>query len=224
MFGAVQVAAPRNAALDAVEFVTKLQLEAGDLDQLARNLGEFPESVRSRGVFVLGLTRLIGARKGRQTADEALCHAGISSRVVAFKSYPHRDFYKLYYLATRLLAPHRPFDEGLCDVARTFFPIFRESILGKTISALMGERAGDVLPLLSKAYNMSVEGNDHALELMTCKREAVWRARVEPVAWYQRTFEGIVRGALPEERELQILLDAQKRVGELIEYAFRIRW
>ena len=211
-----------DLASDAHDFATKLGLEGPDLQQVARNLATFPTSVRCRGVFFLGLTRLLESRRGRASVPEMLAQISMS-RIVAFKSYPHRDFYKLYYMAARYLAPTRRFDEGLADISRNFFPIFRESILGKTISALMGDRPADVLPLLAKAYNMSIEGNVHALELVSA-REAVWSAQVEPVAWYPNTFSGIVQGALPNEPGLQITVDARKPAGELIDYRFRIRW
>lgn len=221
--GSLAASVAQDSAQDALDFAVGLGLEGADLQQVARNLASFPASVRSRGVFFLGLTRMLESRRGRGSVPEALAMAAMSTRIVAFKSYPHRDFYKLYYVATRYLAPTRRFDDGLAEVAKTFFPIFRESILGKTISALMGDRAQDVLPLLAKAYNMSVEGNTHLLEL-TGPKEAVWRATVEPVVWYPRTFEGIVMGALPSEKSLRIHLDAQKPVSNLVEYAFRIRW
>jgi uncharacterized protein (TIGR02265 family) len=221
--GSMIASASRDASQDSLDFAIGLGLEGADLQQVARNLASFPASVRSRGVFFLGLTRMLESRRGRSSVPEALAQVAMSTRILAFKSYPHRDFYKLYYVATRYLAPTRRFDEGLAEVAKTFFPIFRESILGKTISALMGERAQDVLPLLAKAYNMSVEGNSHVLDL-TGPREAVWRATVEPVAWYPRTFEGIVQGALPGEKALMISIDAQKPISNLVEYAFRIRW
>lgn len=219
------MAAPgaRDAAQDALDFAVGLGIEGTDLQQVARNLASFPTTVRSRGVFFLGLTRLLEQRRGRASVPEALASASMPGRIVAFKSYPHRDFYKLYYLATRYLSPTRRFDEGLAEIAKTFFPIFRESILGKTISALMGDRPADVLPLLAKAYNMSVEGNSHVLELLG-PREALWRAQVEPVSWYPRTFEGIVQGALPAEKALRVQIDDQRPVNNLVAYAFRIRW
>lgn len=223
MFGGLNVAKPREDADDTLAFVTRLALDGSYAEHVAHNLAVFPAIVRSRGVFFLGISRLLEARKGKQTVDEMLAHANVGNRVVAFKAYPHRDFYKLYYLAARVLAPQLRFDDALNYVARTFFPIFRESILGKTISALMGDGPADVLPLLTKAYNMSVEANEHVLEL-TGRREAVWRARVEPVKWYPQTFQGIVQGALPDEQQLQVLIDAQQRNGELMDYVFRIRW
>lgn len=212
-----------EAERDARSFVAQLGLSAREADIAVHNLATFPASVRSRGVFFHGLIRCIENTGERKKAEVVLEQAALSGRLVSFRAYPHREFYKLYYAVTRILYPRLPFAEGLREVAKTFFPIFRDSIVGKTISALMGDKPADVLPLLAKAYNMSVENNSHRFTAVS-SNEALWHAQVEPVTWYPETFEGIVRGALPNEAGLEICVDAQSAAGELRDYVFRIRW
>jgi uncharacterized protein (TIGR02265 family) len=161
-----------------------------------RNLAGFPPEVRVRGVFFVGISEIVARSKGPAALAEIKRAAGTPDHVVAFRQYPHADFYRFYYVAARALHPNVPLPTALRLVARSFFPIFRESLLGKTMSALMGTEPKTLLPLLPRAYNLSVEGTHHEAEVVG-ERAIVWRARAEAVTWYEETFQGIIEGTAP---------------------------
>jgi uncharacterized protein (TIGR02265 family) len=194
-----------------------------DQEMVARNLLLFPSTIKVRGIFFEGLSRVVGEAKGPDAMAGLLARAGIAGKTTAFRAYPHRDFYKLYYLTARLLYPGTPLSVALRNVARTFFPIFKSSLLGRTMSALMGDRPTTILPLLARAYNVSVEGNDHKAEL-TGDRALEWRCEVEPVDWYTDTFQGIVEGSMPSDITVKIRVDERGTAGALARYRFAISW
>lgn len=207
----------------ANEFAKAVTPMRGDQEIVARNLLTFPSTVKSRGIFFEGLSRVVAEAQGPTAMAGLLAKAGISTKTTAFRSYPHREFYKLYYLTARLLYPAMPLSTGLRNVARTFFPIFKNSLVGRTMSALMGDRPQTILPLLARAYNVSVEGNDHQAEIAG-ERTLVWRCDVEPVEWYIDTFTGIVEGAMPSDVRVKIAVEERGTAGELARYRFRIDW
>lgn len=207
----------------ANEFAKAVTPMRGDQEIVARNLLAFPPTVRVRGIFFEGLSRVVGESQGPTAMEKLLVKAGITTKTTAFRSYPHRDFYKLYYLAARLLHPATPLSTGLRNTARTFFPIFKNSLVGRTMSALMGDRPQTILPLLARAYNVSVEGNDHQTEAAG-DQTLLWRCDVEPVEWYVDTFTGIVEGAMPPDVRVKISVDERTTGNDLAHYKFRIEW
>lgn len=192
---------------------------------IARNLVVFTPEMQVRGVFFEGLARIVRQAKGEVALAQLLRSAGAPEHPIAFRHYAHRDFYKLYYLASRLLYPAESFRRSLRLTARTFFPIFRDSLLGKTMNALMGDKPRTILPLLAKAYNLSVAGNEHTSELVG-EREIAWGCRVEPVEWYEQTFTGIIEGTVPEgdETTLHVRTVSKSLRGAGIDYRFEITW
>ena len=194
-----------------------------DQEIVARNLLLFPAQIKVRGVFFEGLSRVVAEAKGPGAMAELVARAGVGAKTTAFRAYPHRDFYKLYYLAARLLYPTARMAEALQKVARTFFPIFKSSLVGRTMSALMGDRPTTILPLLARAYNVSVEGNDHQAELAG-ERSLLWRCEVEPVEWYTETFAGIVEGAMPAGCAPRISVEERAPAASMARYRFRIDW
>jgi uncharacterized protein (TIGR02265 family) len=207
----------------AQEFARAVTPVRADQETVARNLLAVPTMIRVRGVFFEGLSRIVGESQGRAAMAALVARAGVASKTTAFRAYPHRDFYKLYYLAARLLYPTAPMADALRQTARTFFPIFKSSLLGRTMSALMGDRPSTILPLLARAYNLSVEGNQHMPELSS-ERLLVWRCEVEPVEWYVETFAGIVEGAMPADAQVRIRVEERAAAGNLARYRFRIDW
>src|SRR4051812_14812440 len=207
----------------ANDFARRVTPVRADQDAVARNLLLFPSTIKVRGIFFEGVARIVAESQGPNAMAELVARAGIAAKTTAFRAYPHRDFYKLYYLAARLLYPTAPLAEGLRNTARTFFPIFKSSLLGRTMSALMGDRPTTILPLLARAYNVSVEGNDHKAELVG-KNALVWRCDVEPVEWYTDTFQGIVEGSMPADVKVRIAVEERAAAGALARYRFRIDW
>jgi uncharacterized protein (TIGR02265 family) len=207
----------------ANEFARSVTPVRAEQEAVARNLLLFPPSIKVRGIFFEGVSRIVAESQGPNAMSALAARAGIATKTTAFRAYPHRDFYKLYYLAARLLYPTAPLPEGLRNTARTFFPIFKSSMLGRTMSALMGDRPTTILPLMARAYNVSVEGNDHKAEL-TGKSTLEWRCEVEPVEWYPDTFMGIIEGSMPADVKVRFTVEERATAGTLARYRFRIDW
>lgn len=209
----------------AQEFALRVTSVSSEQATIAKNLAAMPPEIQVRGVFFEGLARAVQQARSDTAALQLQRKAGIPAHSIAFRHYAHRDFYKLYYLTARLLYPAEKLAAALRITSRTFFPTFRNSLLGKTMGALMGERPTTILPLLSRAYNLSVAGNEHTSELVG-EREVNWKCRVEPVEWYDQTFAGIIEGTvvdgespLPRVRMLSKALR-----GGAGEYQFQITW
>jgi uncharacterized protein (TIGR02265 family) len=210
----------------ANEFAKAVTPMRADQEIVARNLLLFPSTIKVRGIFFEGVSRIVAESQGPDAMAGLAARAGIAPKITAFRAYPHRDFYKLYYLAARLLHPATPLSQALRATARTFFPIFKSSLVGRTMSALMGDRPTTILPLLARAYNVSVEGNDHKAELVgpSNQRSLVWRCDVEPAEWYTDTFQGIVEGSMPPDIKVRIAVEERATAGPLARYRFRIDW
>ena len=213
----------RITADQASDFARLIPASRVDRDTIARNLHGFPAHIKVRGIFFEGLSRVVASMNGPDAMAAMVAQAGVAPKTTAFRAYPHRDFYKLYYLAAPLLHPTATMPEALRLTARTFFPIFRESMLGRTMSALMGDRPATLLPLLARAYNVSVEGNDHRVELENANVLS-WSCQVEPVDWFADTFTGIVEGAMPSRLTAEVRVAERTFVDGMARYRFRIRW
>jgi uncharacterized protein (TIGR02265 family) len=209
----------------AAAFAQSMPIASEDRARVTRNLACYPPDMAVRGLFFEGIFRIVDQRLGSVALGQIRRAAGLGEHIVPFRQYPHRDFYKLYYLTVSRLHAGTPFDAGLRRVAQTFFPIFRSSLLGRTMSALMGDEPRTILPLLSKAYNLSVSGNTHTSR-MTGERELTWQCRVEPVEWYEHTFTGIIEGTMTPEQRRSLVIDTRtKAVGPAgASYEFVIRW
>lgn len=210
-------------AAQAQQFAQSVTGDIGDQETIARNLLTFPPQIHVRGIFFEGLARILASAGDATAMAETLERAGVTVKTTAFRVYPHRDFYKLYYLAARLLYPGEAMPQSLRLVAATFFPIFKNSLLGRTMSALMGDRPATVLPMLAKAYNMSVAGNDHRVEL-DGDDALVWSCEVEPVEWYPDTFVGIIEGTMPARYTARVTTEERVLMPSAAHYRFRISW
>jgi uncharacterized protein (TIGR02265 family) len=218
-------AAEREQPLAPAALAARAAPSPTDQAVIVRNLAAFPPTVLVRGVFFEGLGRVVAQTRSRTTWAELVRAAGAPEQAVPFRQYPHADFYRLYYLAARVLYPNEPFPTALRRVAREFFPIFKSSMLGRTMTAFMGSELETILPLLAKAYTLSVADNDHRVDLAGA-RKATWHCRVEPVEWYDQTFAGIVEGAAPPGASLRVIsLSRVPRVdGPFEDRVFEIVW
>jgi uncharacterized protein (TIGR02265 family) len=213
-------------SLDEAEaFAAQVTSVASDQATIARNLVAMSPAIQVRGVFFEGLSRIVRQAKGDAALAQLRLRAGTPAHVIAFRHYAHRDFYKLYYLVARLLYPSETLPRSLRLTARTFFPIFRDSLLGKTMNALMGDKPATILPLLAKAYNLSVAGNEHTSQQVS-PQEIAWSCRVEPVEWYDQTFAGIVEGTVPEGETIALQVRTVSRAlrGGAVDYRFQLTW
>jgi len=191
---------------------------------VARDLAAFPPECRVRGVFFEGLSRVV-AKSGGTTMGDLLAAAGVPPRKVAFSLYPHRDFYKVYFLAARALYPRSSLGTALSQVSRTFYPIFRESMIGRTMSAFIGNDPHTLLARLADAYNLSVPWNEHRLTSAGA-REIVWRCKVEPTSHYREVFSGIVSGATASHGagEVRIEVESTRIDAGAGHHTFRVQW
>ncbi len=213
---------PAEAAEFAAVFTTRSPADRGTI---ARNLQKVPTSMLVRGMFFEGVFRLLSQRLGDRATSEIRIVAGLPESIVAFREYPHRDFYKLYYLAGQKLYASDPVAVACYRTAQTFFPIFQASFLGRTMGALMGDKAESVLPLMAKAYNVLLRGNSHQVS-MAGDRELLWKCSVEPVEWYEDTFRGIIEGAVPRATHPRLRIETRSRTvsDEEARYEFLLRW
>jgi uncharacterized protein (TIGR02265 family) len=191
---------------------------------IARDFELFPAACQVRGVFFEGLSRVV-AKQGGITMAELFTRAGVSPRKIPFSLYPHRDFYRLYFLAARALHPRLTLPAGLSQVARTFYPIFRESMVGKTMSAFIGDDPPTLLERLSQAYSLSIPWNEHRVE-RTGASEVTWRCKVEPSSFYKDVFTGIVTGTTESHgtMALRVTADTFRIEGDCGRHVFKIRW
>ncbi|MEP7125489.1 MAG: DUF2378 family protein [Byssovorax sp.] len=206
-------------------FAARVTSVLSDQATIAKNLVGISPEQQVRGIFFEGIARIVRQAKGEVALANLQRSAGIPDHIIAFRHYPHRDFYKLYYLTARMLYPAETIARSLRLTARTFFPIFRDSLLGKTMNALMGDKPRTILPLLAKAYNLSVAGNEHTSDLVG-EREIAWVCRVEPVEWYEQTFAGIIEGTVPEGDPtiLRVRTVSKSLRGGGVDYRFEITW
>jgi uncharacterized protein (TIGR02265 family) len=191
-------------------------------------------------VFYLGLAEVVARAKGQAVLADLERAADVPAHVVAFRQYPHRDWYRFYYVAAHAMHPGVPLPTAMRLVARGFFRIFRDSLLGKTMAALMGTEPKTLMPLLPKAYNLTVVGNHHAVEIVG-ERTVLWRARAEAVAWYEETFAGIIEGTTlaaapadgasaswwhrpPEPTPMAVKTISKTIDGGFADYVFQITW
>ena len=54
-------------------------------------------------MFFDGLVNVIKRQRDATLADQLMAHAGVRGRVIPFALLPHRDFYKLYFMAAPVL-------------------------------------------------------------------------------------------------------------------------
>ncbi|APR79193.1 Hypothetical protein A7982_04540 [Minicystis rosea] len=190
---------------------------------IARNLVDLPHELKIRGFFFEGLCRIVEKTRDEATLRRLQRTAGVAERLTPFGQYMVRDFYKLYYHTAGLLHRTRPFVEAIRCVTQTFFPIFKTSMIGRTLTAFMGSDPATIVPIVAKAYTVSVEGNEHTCRV-TGKNEVTWRCKVEPVTWYPESFQGIIEGAMPPGQSIQVKTMDKKLEGRLMRYDFKITW
>jgi uncharacterized protein (TIGR02265 family) len=207
----------------AETFAEAVTSSAQDRAIIARNLVELPHELKIRGFFFDGLCQIVAKTRDEATLRRLQRTAGVPEKLAPFGQYMVRDFYKLYYHTAGLLHGSLPFAEAIRSVTQTFFPIFKTSMIGKTLSAFMGQRPETIIPVVAKAYTVSVEGNEHAVHA-SGKNEVTWRCMVEPVTWYPESFQGIVEGAMPPGQLIKVKTVDKKQDGKLMRYLFKISW
>ena len=205
---------------DVEAFARRIDVSPAERAVISRTLAEFPRDVLVRGMFFDGLVKAVRSQCGQEVCARIVEEAEIPRQAHAFALYPHRDFYKLFFFAAPVLHRGRPLETGMQRIAETFYPVFRESMVGRTMAMLMGSEPLGILTRLAEAYNVSVQGNQHAVE-SAGPRSARWRAVVEPTAVYPSLFRGSVLGTMrshdapePTIAELATGSEGAKQRGE----------
>lgn len=209
----------------ASAFAQRVQCDVADRERVRRTLLDFPVECRVRGMFFQGLVDTIGRGRAADRLKQLLDEAGVHSRFVPFTLMPHRDFYKLYFLAAAALYPAKPLEHGFERIAEDFYPTFRSSMVGRTLSAFIGAENITILERLAQAYQLSVPWNEHSVRKEGDSR-AVWTCKVEPSDLYPATFRGIVRGAMGSHGVTSATTDVlmARRDGPAMRFEFAIRW
>lgn len=176
-------------------FVDHAGVEGAHRESLVQAFLEFPPGYLVRGVFFEGEARMVMQRLGTEAWRALLRDAGTPARITPFGSYVFRDLYKVHVLVARTLWPEQPLPRALGNISRRLYPIFRESLVGKTMSALYTPDAATFLELMARAYSICVVGNTHVVR-RAGDRAMRWSATVEPIPWFAELFAGIVEGAL----------------------------
>ena len=207
-------------------FAQHLRLDERDARSVAETLEYFPHQCQVRGMFFDGLVNVIKSEYSATTANELMRETGVKGRMIPFAFLPHRDFYKLYFAAAARLHPNRPLGDGLEAIAKTFYPVFRSSMVGRTLGVMIGKDPRKVLERLVDAYNLSVQDNEHAVRPVGT-RSMIWECRVEPSPFYNRTFAGIVAGTMdshgvraPRIEQISRIADGRNNVR----WVFGIKW
>ncbi|MCA9640443.1 MAG: DUF2378 family protein [Polyangiaceae bacterium] len=210
---------------EAEAFAAQVEVTSRDRERIRRVLSEFPVACQVRGMFFQGLVDTIARSRTYEVAKELVKRGGVRTRFVPFSLMPHRDFYKLYFLASAVLYPGSPLETGFERIAEDFYPVFRSSMVGRTISAFIGSEPITVLERLAQAYRVSIPWNEHDVEAEGA-RGARWRCKVEPSDLYPATFRGIIRGTMQSHGVSEPTVDLvdSSRQGDAIRYVFAIQW
>lgn len=209
----------------AERFAGLVNATTSERSELARMYHQFPPTIQTRGVFFSGVGRVVIKRAGIAAWHETLARVGAPARFFPFNYYPHRDMYKVHAVVANLIAPEGPLDRGLLEMGRLLYPIYRESLLGRTMSAFASDDPKTLLRILCESYRLSVSGNEHQISFDD-GAEAIWRCRVEPAPWYPAIFRGIVEGTTASHGVHDVAVDTLEAVDERthFRFAFRISW
>jgi uncharacterized protein (TIGR02265 family) len=184
----------RDALQDAEAFAKELAVPDEEREKVVACLARFPAECKSRGMFFEGVLESVRQGQGAEEAKAVLASAGVAYRVQSFGQYPHRDFYKIFYRSARVLHPSLGLGGGLERIAEGFYPLmFARSLAGKTMALLMNNDPVTVLARFVDAYRIATTWNEHRFE-RGARGVHHWHCRVEPCAFYPRTFQGICRG------------------------------
>jgi uncharacterized protein (TIGR02265 family) len=178
-----------------------------------------------RGLFFEGLSRVVTQRLGVDAWPELTARAGIAAVRPVLDFFPHRDFYKIYLLAAVEMYPEQTLPGALYLTAQSFYPMFQQSLIGRAMSALIGDNRGRLIRVLPEAYAHSVHGNEHHVDMIS-EREYRWSCTVEPFDYYPSIFAGIIEGSLRAQHAARAKVET---IGSVLgasrhKFLFKITW
>jgi len=178
---------------DVDEFARSLGLQESNRRAVVETLTRFPKVCKSRGMFANGVLESVARVHGDERRDQIRENAGYPRRISSFGLYPHSDFYRVFYASAAALHPDKPLGKGMRLVAEEFYPIFIQSLAGRTMHALIGRTPDVVLGRFVEAYKIATPWNEHRI-VDSARDCLVWNCMVEPCPHYPDTFAGICTG------------------------------
>ncbi|GEM_PF-1911964 len=210
---------------EIIAFVHRLGLHGAEKEAIMAALLNFPVDCLSRGMFAKGVLKAAERPVGALEAELLQQRARYPKRIMGFQLYPHRDFYLVFYSVATTLYPDKTLAEGMRLLAESFYPIFASSLIGRTMSALIGKTPADVLSRFAEAYKIATPWCEHSITQVEPNR-LLWHCTVEPCPHYTSTFAGIctgmvrtVTGITPEFETLSI-----EHAGDRQKFVFQISW
>ncbi len=211
--------------IDAESFAAPLKLRNADHKKVCTALSNFPALCKSRGMFATGILEAVSRVHGKEKANSIREIAGYPRRINPFGLYPHEDFYRLYYSSAAALYPEKSLADGMRLVAEDFYPIFTQSLVGRTMSMLIGNTPQVVLGRFIEAYKIATPWCEHSIEASS-DNEVVWKCKVEPCANYAATFAGICTGMVRTVTGIapQFEIVSHQSSRDHQRFVFRITW
>ncbi|MFO0693357.1 MAG: DUF2378 family protein [Polyangiales bacterium] len=209
---------------DAIEFASRHPFTEADRKVVVETLTRFPRDCRSRGMFFLGVLEQVRRGAGAAAAQRIEADLALPYRVQQFSLVPHRDFYKLFFVAARTLHPSLPLASGMERIAESFYPIFAESLAGKTLALMLSKDPVTVVSRFVDAYKIACPHNTHVFEQ---SNDGVhrWTCRVEPCDYYPNVIQGICRGMVREVTAREPIMKVRSKTEEADahNYVFEVR-
>lgn len=210
---------------NVAQFALNLGLDESARRAVSDALSRFPDACKSRGMFANGVLESVAREHGKERAAQIRQASGYPPRISSFGLYPHRDFYRLFYSSAVSLHPNRSLAEGMRLVAEDFYPIFIQSLAGRTMHALIGRTPDVVLGRFIEAYKIATPWNEHRIT-DSHDSSLLWTCKVEPCEFYPHTFAGICTGMVRTVTGITPHFETQAHsTGHNFQnYGFRISW
>ena len=208
------------------DFADVLHLKGNDRDRICTTLANFPPPCTSRGMFATGVLEAVARKCGQTVADEIRERAGYPANITSFFLYPHQNFYRLFYASAVAMYPNESMGVGMRRIAESFYPIFSETLVGRTMGALIGKTPETVLRRFVEAYKIATPWNEHVISAGTIADGVVWKCKVEPCHFYPDTFSGICTGMVRAVTGItpQFTVLSREPATDHQRLTFQIRW
>ena len=208
------------------DFADVLHLRGDDRDRIVTTLANFPEACASRGMFATGVLEAVARTCGQYVADGIRERAGYPANITSFVLYPHLDFYRLFYASAVAMYPDEAMGVGMRRIAESFYPIFSETLVGRTMGALIGKTPEVVLRRFVEAYKIATPWNEHVISSGTVANGVLWKCKVEPCHFYPDTFAGICTGMVRAVTGItpQFAVLSREPARDHQRLTFQIRW
>lgn len=176
---------------------------------LQAHLAKVPAGATVKGMFLSSTVETVKARGGGLLTGE---------KFTAFRDYPLTRTLELLAEGASLVFPERSLRDGMRRLARPAFPVFADSMIGRTIFAAIGRDPKPVLGLASRAWRHAT--NTGKLESEPVDDTAV-RVRVSDFLLTEMVAVGIAEGVLQACGRQGVVV---RRMQSPSDGEFLIRW